>query len=133
MGEGCAKSLWDAVCPQPGDLGLSVTVEGVGVGQGEVNAVISQGRGLQQTSPRRPDGNTRLPPAGAIKEGPLAAAGPKKEVKVTRVRAKPKGGRRGPGLYGGHLPSDGEQVGWEPMGPGAGRPQHGPAGRWHRL
>lgn len=90
--------------------------------------------GLQQT---RPDGDTRLPLTGATKEGPLAAAGPKKEVKVTRVRAKPKGGRRGPGLCGGHLPSDGEQVGWEPRRPGAGgtagRLRHGPAGQWHRL
>lgn len=45
VGGGCAESLRDAVSPQPGDLGHSVTVEGVGAGPGEVNAVISRGRG----------------------------------------------------------------------------------------
>lgn len=55
VGEGCAESLWDAVCPQPGDPGHSVTVEGVGAGQGGVNAVISRGRGspTDEASPAR--------------------------------------------------------------------------------
>lgn len=43
---------------------------------------------------------TRLPLAGATKEAPLAAAGPKEEVKVTRVRAKPEGADAARPLWG---------------------------------
>lgn len=49
--------------------------------------------------------------AGATKEGPLVAAGPEEEVTEPRGRAKPKGGRGGPGLCWGHPWLAGEQLG----------------------
>lgn len=48
------------------------------------------------------------------------AAGPEEEVTEPRGRAKPKGGRGGPGLCWGHPRLAGEQLGWS----------RGVGGRW---
>lgn len=71
---------------------------------GKVNAVISRGRGSPTDEISLARWGDSSAAHGATKEGPLVAAGPKEEVKETRVGAKPKGGRRGPGLCRGSPP-----------------------------